>query len=482
MGSGVADKEMGDLRRNTVGSIYHGLGGEGGTGTAGLEGQQTPVERRKTHLLVVEGLMEKICLRANLNRAYERVKDNGGAPGIDGMTVKELGPYIKVNKEKILTSLLDGSYTPREIRGVKIPKPQGGERQLGIPTVMDRVVQQAISQVLEPIFDPKFSDSSFGFRPNRSAHQALKRAKGYVEEGHCVVVDIDLEKYFDRVNHDILMSRLERVIGDMRLLKIIRRFLMAGMMQDGVVVKRQEGTPQGGPLSPLLSNILLDELDKELERRGHKFCRYADDCNIYVRSQKAGERVMASTKQFLMKRLKLKVNEEKSAVALVRERKFLGYRLQTDGRLSMAPESLKRMKDRVRVLTKRNRGRKLEQVVLELNTYLTGWLSYFRLVESKSIFRDMDSWIRRRLRCYRLKQRKRRYPTVTFLTQLGINARDAWNLAMSRKGWWTKSRNPIINSALPNVWFERLGLTSLHQRYIKYLNKTAVRDIAHTVV
>lgn len=481
MGSGVADKEMGDLRRNTVGSICHGLGGEGGTGTAGLEGQQTPVERRKTHPLV-EGLMEKICLRANLNRAYERVKDNGGAPGIDGMTVKELAPYIKVNKEKILTSLLDGSYMPREIRGVKIPKPQGGERQLGIPTVMDRVVQQAISQVLETIFDPKFSDSSFGFRPNRSAHQALKRAKGYVEEGYCVVVDIDLEKYFDRVNHDILMSRLERVIGDVRLLKIIRRFLTAGMMQNGVVARRQEGTPQGGPLSPLLSNILLDELDKELERRGHKFCRYADDCNIYVHSQKAGERVMASTKQFLMKRLKLKVNEGKSAVALVRERKFLGYRLQTDGRLSMAPESLKRMKDKVRVLTKRNRGRKLEQVVLELNRYLTGWLSYFRLVESKDLFRRLDSWIRRRLRCYRLRQRKRRYPIVTFLITLGVNAKEAWNLAMSRKSWWTKSMNPTINSALPNAWFEKLGLTSLHQRYIKYLNKTAVRDIAHTVV
>lgn len=481
MGSGVADKEMTDLRIKPASISDHGPHGNGRTGTVGCEGQQAPVGRRNTQPLV-ERLMEKICIRANLNRAYERVKDNGGAPGIDGMTVKELGPYIKAHKEEMLKSLLDGSYTPREIRGVKIPKPQGGERQLGIPTVMDRLVQQAILQVLEPIFDPKFSDSSFGFRPNRSAHQALKRAKGYVEEGHCTVVDIDLEKYFDRVNHDILMSRLERVIGDVRLLKIIRRFLTAGMMQNGVVVRRQEGTPQGGPLSPLLSNILLDELDKELERRGHKFCRYADDCNIYVRSQKAGERVMASIKQYLMKRLKLKVNEGKSAVALVRERKFLGYRLQTDGRLSLAPESLKRMKDRVRNLTKRNRGRKLEQVVSELNTYLPGWLSYFRLVESKSLFRELDSWIRRKLRCYRLKQRKRRYPIATFLITLGINAKDAWNLAMSRKGWWVKSMNPTINSALPNVWFEKLGLTSLHQRYIKYLDKTAVRDIAHAVV
>lgn len=465
MGYRVADKEMDDFRIESESDICHGLKGEGGTGTLGHEEQQVSMERRKGHLLVEE-LMERICLRTNLNRAFKRVKTNGGAPGVDGMTVKEMGSYIKEHKEGILKSLLDGSYCPQEIRGVRIPKPQGGERQLGIPTVMDRVVQQAILQVLEPIFEPRFSDSSYGFRPKRSAHQALKRAKGYVREGYTWVVDIDLEKYFDRVNHDILMSRLERVIGDVRLLKIIRRFLKAGMMHSGVVVRRQEGTPQGGPLSPSLSNIMLDELDKELEKRGHKFVRYADDCNIYVRSQKAGERVMASIKQFLKKRLKLKVNEEKSAVALVGERKFLGYRLQNDGRLSIAPGTLKRMKDKVRILTKRNRGWKLERVVMELNKYLVGWFNYFRLIESRSLFQHLDSWIRRRLRCYRLKQRKRRYPIVTFLMELGINARDAWKLAMSRKGWWAKSQNPVINAALPNVWFEELGLTSLYQKHM----------------
>jgi RNA-directed DNA polymerase len=406
-------------------------------------------------------LMEQICERRNLNRAYKRVKANKGAGGVDGMTIDELLGYLQTHKEELTESLLQGTYQPQAVRGVKIPKPGGGERQLGIPTVVDRVVQQAIAQVLEPIFELTFSGSSYGFRPGRSAHQALKRAGKYVAEGNVFVVDIDLEKFFDRVNHDILMSRLARRIGDKHLLRIIRRFLTAGIMQDGVCSARQEGTPQGGPLSPLLSNILLDELDKELERRGHKFCRYADDCNIYVRSRRAGERVLLSIKAFLWNKLRLRVNEEKSASALVRERKFLGYTIRTDGQLKIATESIKRMKNKIRMLTKRNRGISIEEVIKQLTAYLRGWINYFQLSASKSVFQEMDAWIRRRLRSYRLKQKKRSYPIARWLISLGIQAKQAWQLAKSSKGWWRLSRTPTIHSALPNAWFKEQGLISL---------------------
>lgn len=412
--------------------------------------------------------MERICDSANLNRAYKKVKANKGAPGVDGITIDEVRDYFRAHQEELINSLLDGSYQPNLVRGVQIPKPDGSKRQLGIPSVLDRIIQQSILQVMEPIFEPMFSDSSYGFRPNRSAQMALRAAKGYVQEGYIYVADMDLEKFFDRVNHDILMSRLARHIGDKRLLRIIRRYLEAGMLQDGVCIDRELGVMQGGNLSPLLSNIILDELDKELERRGHKFCRYADDCNIYVKSYQAGARVLASITNFLSKRLKLTVNEKKSAVALAKERKFLGYSFRSDGDLRVAPQSLEKFKKRIRELTKRNRGRSFERIISELNRYLNGWISYFRLSASISVFRDLDSWIRRRLRCYRLKQRKRAYPIYKYLVQLGVSVQNAWKLAKSSKGWWRLSHNSIINQAMPNSWFEKLRLVNLVDKITKF--------------
>lgn len=346
-----------------------------------------------------EHLMEEICTRENLNCAYKKVVKNKGACGVDGKDVHELKAWIKEHKDELIEKLLSGKYNPQNVRGVEIPKPDGGKRQLGIPTVVDRLVQQAIVQVLEPMFDPTFSESSYGFRPKRNAHQALKQAQEYVQEGRTIVVDIDLEKFFDRVNHDILMSRLEKRIKDKRVLRIVRRFLEAGIMRNGVVTERNEGMPQGGNLSHLLSNLLLNELDKELEKRGHKFCRYADDTNIYVKSQKAGERVMESIKLFLNKRLKLKTNEKKSKVAPSSECKFLGYKVTEEGKLTIANESIKRLKDKVREITKRNGGKGLEEVIQTLNKKLIGWIGYFKLTEYISQLRGLDKWIRRKLRC-----------------------------------------------------------------------------------
>lgn len=413
---------------------------------------------------LTEHLMEEICNFKNISRAYRKVKANKGAAGVDSMTVQELGGYISEHKAELIKSLLDGSYKPQEVRAVVIPKPDGGIRQLGIPTVVDRLVQQAIVQVLEPILDPNFSNSSYGFRPNRSAHQALEQAQEYVLDGRDISVDIDLEKFFDRVNHDVLMSRLARRIQDKQLLRIIRRFLVAGIMQQGVCIERYEGMPQGGNLSPLLSNLLLDELDKELEKRGHKFCRYADDCNIYVKSQKAGERVMASIRKFLETKLRLKLNEKKSKVAPVRECKFLGYNLQGDGKLIIAKESIKIFRNKVRQITKRNRGIKLEEIVRQLNIVLIGWIGYFRFTEYLSQLKRLDGWIRRKLRCYRLTQRKRSWSIAKFLMKLGVPERIAWSTAGSSKGWWRLSRTPAINMALNNTWFDKFGLVSLQNR------------------
>jgi RNA-directed DNA polymerase len=320
--------------------------------------------------------------------------------------------------------------------------------------------------VLEPILDPTFSDSSYGFRPRRSAHQAVRQASEYVAEGRSIVVDMDLEKFFDRVNHDILMSRLARRIGDKRLLKIIRRFLQAGMMQHGVCVERYEGTPQGSPLSPLLANLLLDDLDQELERRGHKFCRYADDCNIYVRSQAAGERVLESISRFLEEELRLKVNRKKSAVAKVSERKFLGYRLVPDGRLTIAPASLQRAQDRIREITRRNRGISFERMISELNSFTTGWVTYFRLTAGKSPFQRLDGWIRRKLRCVRLKQRKRAKSIAEFLQTLGVPWNRSWTTAACGKGWWRMSHTPAAQQGMDNRWLESQGFRSLEVRYV----------------
>jgi RNA-directed DNA polymerase len=410
--------------------------------------------------------MERICEAANLNRAYKRVKENRGSPGIDGMTVAELAPWLKAHGEELVNSLLDGSYQPEPVRGVEIPKPGGGMRQLGIPTVKNRFVQQAILQVLDPMLDPTFSESSYGFRPGRSAHQAVRKAAEYVAEGRLIVVDMDLEKFFDRVNHDVLMERLARRITDKRLLRIVRRLLEAGIMKDGVVIERFEGTPQGGPLSPLLANLLLDELDKELEKRGHRFCRYADDCNIYVKSEAAGERVMASVTRFLEKRLRLRVNRTKSAVAHVSERKFLGYRMLAGGRLAIAPESLERVKGRIREITRRSRGVSLERTISELNSHLTGWVTYFRYARAKHHLQRLDEWIRRKLRCVRLKQRKRAKPIMDFLTELGVPRWRAWILANSGKGWWRMAGSPSATEAMNLQWFTNQNLVSLTERYL----------------
>jgi RNA-directed DNA polymerase len=409
--------------------------------------------------------MEEVCRSKNLNEAYRQVKANQGAPGIDGMTVDDLFPWIVEHKQELLSSLLDGSYRPQAVRGVTIPKPGGGERQLGIPTVVDRLVQQAMLQVLTDLLDRTFSASSYGFRPGRSAHQAVLKAKEYVAEGRVIVVDVDLEKFFDRVNHDILMARLARRVSDKRLLRIVRRFLEAGLLQDGVCIERYEGTPQGGPLSPLLANLLLDDLDQELERRGHTFCRYADDCNIYVRSEAAGQRVLASVTKFLEARLKLRVNRAKSAVAPVEERKFLGYRLLSDGRLGIAPQSLERAKERIRRITRRNRGISFGRMIEEVNSFVSGWVTYFRHAAYRTYFADLDGWLRRKLRCVRLKQGKRRRTMVTFLVGQGVSRSEAWDAVLSGRRWWRLSKTRVASQAMPNRWFEELGLVNLARRF-----------------
>ena len=464
-------------------TMRHGNPGPGRSAARRHEERQADTAWQRKRALT-RGLMEQIASSANLNQAYKRVKANRGAPGVDGMTVDDLRPWIARNKDALLIALLDGSYQPQPVRGVEIPKPGGGKRQLGIPTVVDRLVQQAILQVLEPLLDPSFSESSFGFRPGRGAHAALLRAREYVADGHEVVVDLDLEKFFDRVNHDVLMSRLARRIGDKRLLRIIRRFLAAGMMQHGVSTARYEGTPQGGPLSPLLSNLLLDDLDKELEGRGHRFCRYADDCNIYVRSQAAGERVMASVTGFLESRLRLRVNREKSAVAPVGERKFLGYRLGTGGTLGIAPKSLQRSKARLRQITKRNRAVSLGQMISEANAYLTGWVTYFRHARSHSELRGLDGWLRRKLRCVRLKQCKQPKALRQFLHKGGVLPRQARQLASSGRGWWCLANSPQAKSAMNITWFDQqrlINLTARHTALNAQGNRRGTRSVCPVV-
>lgn len=440
-------------------------GGKEVVQAAGSGGSQPSTAKERQRALTAR-LMEQVCEPANLNRAYARVMANKGAPGVDGLTVGRLGGWIRKHKQVLIASLLDGSYRPSPVRGVQIPKPGGeGMRQLGIPTVVDRLVQQAMLQVLEPILDPAFSASSYGFRPGRSAHDALAQAREYVAEGRTVVVDIDLEKFFDKVNHDILMARLGRWVGDKRMLRIIGRFLRAGLMQNGVCVGRQEGTPQGGPLSPLLANLLLDDLDKELEKRGHTFCRYADDCNIYVQSQAAGERVLASVSTFLETRLRLRVNRDKSAVAFVTERKFLGHRLLPGGGLAIAPQSLARARERLRRITRRSRGVSIEQVIGEINEFVVGWVTFFRHAAGKGHLAAMDQWVRRRLRCLRLKQCKRVKAIADFLRRRGVPAWRAWTGALSGKGWWRRSGSPQATEGMPLAWFASLGLVSLSARY-----------------
>jgi RNA-directed DNA polymerase len=457
--------------------------GTGGTQAGAPEVSQLLAAKGQGRALATN-LIEEVARLGNLSRAMEKVCRNKGAGGVDGMTARELPDWFAAHGKALAEDLRTGRYRPQQVRGVQIPKPDGGVRQLGIPTVVDRLVQQAILQVLGPLLDPTFSASSFGFRPGRSAHQALRQAQRYVrEEERAIVVDIDLEQFFDRVNHDILMARVARRIGDKTLLRLLRRFLEAGMMSEGVCVRRDAGTPQGGPLSPLLANVLLDDFDKELERRGHRFCRYADDCNIYVRTQKAGERVMTSVTTFLETKLKLRVNREKSAVAPVVTRKFLGYRVRNGGGLSVSPKSKKRLKDRVRAITKRNRGRSTERVITELNALIRGWVAYYSMADCKTFLRDTDMWIRHKLRCYRLKQLKRRGTMITYLVARGVDRDTAVATASSGKGWWRLSNTPAVKWGMDNDRLAKAGLVSLLDRYLTLRgNETAGCDSACPVV
>jgi len=438
----------------------------------GEEGKESQLAGAgKQERALTEDLMQHVCSGENIRKAYKRVKQNDGSSGVDSQGVKSFGEWYVTKGETLRKDLLSGNYLPDAVRAVEIPKPDGqGMRQLGIPTVRDRVIQQAIYQVLNPLFDGEFSQSSYGFREGRNAHQALRKSSEYIKGGNCIVVDIDLEKFFDRVNHDRLMYRLSEKIGDKTLLKLIRKYLQSGILTGGLISQQTEGTPQGSPLSPLLSNIVLDELDKELEKRGHLFCRYADDCNIYVKGQKAGERVMDSIGRFIEGRLKLKINRQKSKVVPSGETKFLGYRIVKDGILTISPVNIDRLKDKIRKITKRNRGVSLKMIITELNSVLRGWLQYFRLTRWRGNLVDLDQWIRRRLRCYRLKQCQNVYTIKLFLSKLGIKDRYAWLIAKSGKGWWRLSNLPPTNKAMGLNWFNDLGLFCLALNYDKLKN------------
>jgi len=410
-------------------------------------------------------LLQEVLRGSTLEQAWKQVRSNKGAPGTDGVTIEAFPKWFRANRSAIMASLRNGSYEPSPVRRKDIDKPGGGTRMLGIPTVLDRVIQQAIVIVLTPIIDPTFSESSYGFRPGRSGRDAVRQARQFVAEGHRWVVDLDLSKFFDRVNHDVLMERLSRRITDKPLLRLIRKYLEAGMMADGVVVRREEGTPQGGPLSPLLANVLLDEWDKLLESRGHKFCRYADDCNVYVKSRQAGERVMSWCVRFLERRLRLQVNTEKSAVDRPWHRKFLGMSV-TNGRqpkLRIASKSVDRFKDRVREITSRRRGINVTRMIAELNRYVRGWFGYFRMTESPSVLEELDGWIRRRIRCFLLKQWKPGRGRRRALKRLGV--REAGHISGSRKGPWRLSKTKQTHEGLSLKWFEEKGLFSLKQRW-----------------
>lgn len=420
------------------------------------------LERQRT---LTSNVLEKIVDYENLKRAFQQVKENDGSSGVDGMAIEEFRQWLGNNLNNIREDVVNEKYEVSPVRKVEIPKPTGGTRMLGIPTVKDRFIQQAIHQELSRYYEPYFSDYSYGFRPNRDAGQAVLQAVEYIRQGKEWVVDIDLEKFFDKINHDRLMQRLSKGIGDKRLLRLINAFLKAGMMEGGLVEQRISGTPQGGPLSPLLSNIVLDELDKELESRGHSFCRYADDCNIYVKSKKAGERVLASVTEFIEKKLKLKVNREKSGVRHCSDVKFLGYTLLREGGIRVADKSIDRFKDKVKEITKRNRGVKFSQVIKELNEAIRGWGNYFRYANKwLSTIRDIEGWIRRKLRCYKLKQCGRRYPIYKMLRRLGIAESTSWNVVMYSQGWWSMSNKEAVRKGMDIKWFARQGLQSLSAR------------------
>ena len=432
--------------------------------TARREGTEPLTAKRACESPAIqEQVMEEVCARENLKRALQRVKSNKGSPGIDGTKVSELPGYLKQHWPAIREQLLSGIYQPQPVRRVEIAKPDGGVRKLGIPTVLDRFVQQAVMQVLQRRWDPTFSEHSHGFRRQRSAHQAVAKAQQYIAEGNRWVVDLDLEKFFDRVNHDKLMAAIARRVSDKRMLKLIRAILESGVMENGLVSPVEEGTPQGGPLSPLLSNLVLDALDRELERRQHRFVRYADDCNIYVASERAGKRVMRSVTGFLRRRLKLKVNEAKSAVARPQGRKFLGFSFTggANPRRRIAPKALLRCKQRIRELTRRTRGISLEQMTKELATYLRGWKSYFGFCQTPSVLQRLEAWMRRRLRSMIWKQWKRGKVRFRQLRQRNIGTALAAETAGSARGPWRVADSPALHAAFPLAYFDALGLPRL---------------------
>jgi RNA-directed DNA polymerase len=447
-------------------------GASEGTARTGKGGRKLPGSVTGAEVRTVAGgrtkpealrLMEAAVERNNMLSAYERVVKNQGAPGVDGLTVSEFKPWLQTHWPKIRQAMLVGEYMPAAVRKVEIPKPQGGMRILGIPTVLDRLIQQALHQVLQPLFEPQFSESSYGFRPGRNAHQAVEAARSYVAEGKRWVVDLDLEKFFDRVNHDILMSRVARQVKDRRVLKLIRRYLEAGLMEGGVTNARTEGTPQGGPLSPLLSNILLTDLDRELEKRGHSFCRYADDCNVYLRTQRSGQRVMAGITAFLEHRLKLKVNAAKSAVARPWQRKFLGYSVtwHRQPKLKIAPSSRQRFAEKIRQTLRSARGQSLRHVIDQLNPVLRGWVSYFHLTEQRGVLEELDGWIRRKLRTLLWRQWKRPLTRTQHLVRMGLDADRARQSALNGRGPWWNGGAAHMHAAFPQSWFDRMGLLSL---------------------
>jgi RNA-directed DNA polymerase len=405
-------------------------------------------------------MMERIVAPSNVRAAYRRVKHNGGGPGVDGRRVEELASYLRSHWQQIREELLEGTYKPSPVKRHELRKPGGGTRVLGIPTVADRLIQQAVLQVLQPEWDPTFSEHSYGFRPGRSAHQAVEEAREHYRAGYQRVVDLDLEKFFDRVNHDKLMSLVRERIGDRRVRRLIRRYLQAGMMTGDVYSERSEGTPQGGPLSPLLANLLLDRLDRELERRGHRFVRYADDVSIYVRSERAGRRVLESITRYLQEKLKLSVNESKSRVDKPRNRSLLGFSIGKAGRVFVSDESINRLKARIRQLTSRTRGRRIEQIVQEVAAYLRGWQQYFNYAFNQQTFRELTAWIKRRLRCYQWKQ----WGRVGYreLRKRGVSRDLAWNTCKSHHGPWRLSRSPALAYALTTRHFVELGLPLLH--------------------